>query len=95
MANYRTARIIPVALVLIIIALAIAALFSVARVIFFPNSITDTSEINLGQYVNRIKRIFTTVPVAGNDVLKCGNYNTEISVKNPTSDVMLLDFGNV
>lgn len=56
---------------------------------------TKYSEVNLGQYVNRIKRIFTTVPVGGEDVLKCGNYNTEIKVKYPDSDVMLLDFGNV
>ena len=53
------------------------------------------SEVNLGEYVNRIKRIFTTVPVGGDDVLKCGNYNTEIRVKYPDSDVITLDFGNV
>lgn len=64
---------------------------------FFKMSSADETslEINLGQYVNRIKRIFATVPVGGNDVLKCGNYNTDIQVKNPKSDVMLLDFGNV
>lgn len=56
---------------------------------------TTYSEVNLGEYVNRIKRIFATVPVGGDDVLKCGNYNTEIKVKYPDSDVMLLDFGNV
>ena len=56
---------------------------------------TSYSEVNLGQYVNRMKRIFATVPVGGEDVLKCGNYNTEIKVKYPYSDVMLLDFGNV
>lgn len=56
---------------------------------------TSYSEVNLGTYVNRIKRIFATVPVGGDDVLKCGNYNTEIKVKYPDSDVMLLDFGNV
>ena len=56
---------------------------------------TKYNEVNLGQYVNRIKRIFATVPVGGDDVLKCGNYNTEIKVKYPDSDVMLLDFGNV
>ena len=52
-------------------------------------------EVNLGQYVNRIKRIFATVPVGGDDVLKCGNYNTGIKVKYPDSDVIVLDFGNV
>lgn len=56
---------------------------------------TSYSEVNLGEYVNRIKRIFATVPVGGDDVLKCGNYNTGIKVKYPDSDVMLLDFGNV
>lgn len=56
---------------------------------------TTYSEVNLGEYVNRIKRIFTAVPVGGDDVLKCGNYNTGIKVKYPDSDIMLLDFGNV
>ena len=56
---------------------------------------TKYSEVNLGQYVNRIKRIFTTVPVGGDDVLKCGNFNTGINVKYPDSDVIVLDFGNV
>ena len=66
---------------------------------FKPTGENDTgttySEVNLGEYVNRIKRIFINVPVGGNDVLKCGNYNTGIKVKTPESDVILLDFGNV
>lgn len=66
---------------------------------FKPTGENDTgttyTEVNLGQYVNRIKRIFATVPVGGDDVLKCGNYNTGINVKYPDSDVMVLDFGNV
>ena len=56
---------------------------------------TKYSEVNLGQYVNRIKRIFASVPVGGDDVLKCGNYNTGIKVKYPDSDVIVLNFGNV
>lgn len=59
------------------------------------NTGTTYSEVNLGEYVNRIKRIFAAVPVGGEDVLKCGNYNTGIKVKYPESDVILLDFGNV
>lgn len=66
---------------------------------FKPTGESDTgttyTEVNLGEYVNRIKRIFAPVPVGGDDVLKCGNYNTDIKVKYPESDVMLLDFGNV
>ena len=66
---------------------------------FKPTGENDTgttyTEVNLGEYVNRIKRIFVNVPVSGDDVLKCGNYNTGIKVKTPESDVILLDFGNV
>lgn len=66
---------------------------------FKPTGESDTgttySEVNLGEYVNRIKRIFAPVPVGGDDVLKCGNYNTDIKVQYPESDIMLLDFGNV
>lgn len=52
-------------------------------------------EVNLGIFVNRIKRIFTNVPVSGTDTLKCGNYNTGIAVQTPEKDVLTLDFGNV
>jgi hypothetical protein len=48
MANYRTARIIPVAFILIIVALAIAALFSMARVIFFPDAGTNSNTAKVG-----------------------------------------------
>lgn len=52
-------------------------------------------EVNLGIYVNRIKRIFTNVPVSGTDSLRCGNYNTGITVQTPEKDVVMLDFGDV
>lgn len=52
-------------------------------------------EVNLGVFVNRIKRIFTNVPVSGTDTLKCGNYNTGIAVQAPENDVLTLNFGNV
>lgn len=52
-------------------------------------------EVNLGIYVNRIKRIFTNIPVSGVESLKCGNYDTGITVKTPEKDVIVLDFGNV
>lgn len=56
---------------------------------------TTYTEVNLGEYVNRIKRIFADIPVGSDDVLKCGNYNTQIKVKVPNSDVISVDFGNV
>lgn len=52
-------------------------------------------EVNLGIFVNRIKRIFTNVPVSGTDSLKCGNYNTGITVQTPEKDVISLNFGDV
>lgn len=52
-------------------------------------------EVNLGIYVNRIRRIFTNVPISGTDSLRCGNYNTGITVQTPEKDVIILDFGNV
>lgn len=52
-------------------------------------------EVNLGIYVNRIRRIFANVPVSGTDFLRCGNYNTGITVQTPEKDVIMLDFGDV
>ena len=52
-------------------------------------------EVNLGIFVNRIKRIFTNVPVSGTDSLKCGNYNTGITVQTPEKDVITLNFGDL
>lgn len=52
-------------------------------------------EVNLGIFVNRIKRIFTNVPVSGTDSLRCGNYNTGITVQTPKNDVISLNFGDV
>ena len=52
-------------------------------------------EVNLGIYVNRIRRIFANVPVSGTDSLRCGNYNTGITVRTPEKDVIMLDFGDV
>lgn len=52
-------------------------------------------EVNLGIFVNCIKRIFTNVPVSGTDSLRCGNYNTGITVQTPEKDVISLNFGDV
>ena len=52
-------------------------------------------EVNLGIFVNRIKRIFTNVPVSGTDSLRCGNYYTGLRVKTPEKDVFTLNFGEV
>lgn len=50
---------------------------------------------DLGSYVNRIQRIFADVPPYSADVLRCGDYNTGISVEQPENENITLDFGNV
>ena len=50
---------------------------------------------DLGRYVNRIQRIFADVPPYSADVLRCGDYNTGISVEQPENENITLDFGNV
>ena len=51
--------------------------------------------IDIGKYVNRIKRIYTPITNGSPDVLRCGNYNTGIQVFQPATDKITLDFGNV
>ncbi len=51
--------------------------------------------IDLGIYVNKIHRIHAIVPPLSDDVLRCGNYNTEIVVSQPEGDRLHLDFGEV
>ena len=68
--------------------------FSKARFFRFTDTETQTNEqIDLGVYVNRLKRVFVDVPVSGDDVIKCGNYNTGVSCKAPQTDIITLDFG--
>ena len=62
---------------------------------FFTATDGTNALVNLGDYVNRIKRVFVDVPTSGNDTLKCGNYDTKISVLAPNTDVITIDFGNV
>lgn len=62
---------------------------------FFTATDGTNSLVNLGDYVNRIKRVFVDIPTSGNDTLKCGNYDTKISVLSPNTDVITIDFGNV
>lgn len=66
---------------------------------FFKEAInsdgTEFTLINLGDYVNRIKRVFFTVPTASTDVIKCGNYNTGVECEAPLTDTVTLNFGAI
>ena len=68
--------------------------FSKSRFFRFTDTETQTNEqIDLGVYVNRLKRLFVDVPVSGEDVIKCGNYNTGVTCNAPKTDIITLDFG--
>lgn len=74
------------------------AKFSAKR--FFKETGTDPStgapiyeNIDLGAYVNKIRRIYTNIGASSTDVIRCGNYNTGVSCHQPAQDKITLDFG--
>lgn len=68
---------------------------ALAKVRFIQPSGDTGNAIDMGEYINRIKRIYTAVPVSGDTTLMAGNYNTGITVKTPSIDKITLDFGSV
>lgn len=54
---------------------------------------TKSENVDLGKYVNRIKRIYTDIENGKSDVIKCANVVTDISVFEPKTDKVTLDFG--
>lgn len=54
---------------------------------------TQYENVDLGEYVNRIKRIYTDIAALSTDVIRCGNYNTGVSCHQPAQDKITLDFG--
>lgn len=72
--------------------------FSAKR--FFKLTDTDPStgapqyeNIDLGAYVNKIRRIYTNIGASSTDVIRCGNYNTGVECQQPAQDKITLDFG--
>lgn len=49
--------------------------------------------IDLGAYVNKIRRVYTNIGASSTDVIRCGNYNTGVSCRQPAQDKITLDFG--
>lgn len=67
---------------------------------FFKETGTDPStgapiyeNIDLGAYVNKIRRIYTNIGASSTDVIRCGNYNTGVSCHQPAQDKITLNFG--
>ncbi|UWG69244.1 MAG: hypothetical protein [Bacteriophage sp.] len=49
--------------------------------------------IDLGAYVNKIRRVYTDIGASSTDVIRCGNYNTGVSCHQLAQDKITLDFG--
>lgn len=67
---------------------------------FFKETGTDPStgapiyeNMDLGAYVNKIRRVYTNIGASSTDVIRCGNYNTGVSCHQPAQDKITLDFG--
>lgn len=67
---------------------------------FFKETGTDPDtgatiyeNIDLGAYVNKIRRVYTNIGASSTDVIRCGNYNTGVSCHQPAQDKITLDFG--
>lgn len=59
-----------------------------------PETGSPTYEnVDLGAYVNKIRRIYTDIGASSADVIRCGNYNTGVSCHQPAQDRITLDFG--
>ena len=74
------------------------AKFSAKR--FFKETGTDPTtgatiyeNIDLGAYVNKIRRIYTNIGASSTDAIRCGNYNTGVSCQQPSEDKITLNFG--
>lgn len=54
---------------------------------------TIYENIDLGAYVNKIRRVYTNIGASSSNVIRCGNYNTGVSCHQPAQDKITLDFG--
>lgn len=55
----------------------------------------DYVKIDLGNYVCSVKRLYCSIGETIANVLKCGNYNTNIAVVTPLNDNLTIDCGTV
>lgn len=55
----------------------------------------NVTYLDVGEYVNRIHKLFVTVPADNSDTIKCGKYNLNIPCNTPSKDIVNVDFGTV
>ena len=68
--------------------------FSTKRFIHVSNDM-QVNEIDLGKYVSALRKVYIEIGEVANDVIKCGNYNTNIAVKTPLNDLFTFDCGYI
>lgn len=56
---------------------------------------TYFENIDLGNFVHSVKRFYCNIGETTPEVLKCGNYNTNIAVQTPLNDTVSLNCGSV
>lgn len=55
----------------------------------------DYVKIDLGNYVCSVKRLYCSIGETIANVLKCGNFDTQIAVQTPLNDNIIINCGNV
>lgn len=55
----------------------------------------NVTYLDVGEYVNRIHKLFVTVPAGDSDTIKCGKYNLNLPCNTPSKDIVNVDFGTV
>ena len=58
-----------------------------------PSTGAPPENIDLGAYVNKIRRVYTNIGASSTGVIRCSNYNTGVSCHQPAQDKITLDFG--
>ena len=69
--------------------------FSKKRYFKDSTSGTVSYDVDLGEYVNRIKRIYLPITSNVKDVIRCGNYNTGIECNDLPKDIYEINFGDI
>ncbi len=68
---------------------------------FFKEITSETNDfpqyenVDLGKYVASLKRVYFNAGETVDNVLKCGNYTTNINVKTPLNDTIIINCGFV
>lgn len=97
MASYKTNRIIPVAFVLIVAAIAIAALVSLARVAFFSSGTTNTVQVDVSEEallsttVDRSVTMTVRGPIVANEAFHSYQITVTPSSRDLTTYTSYLD----